>query len=133
MDCPEVLHALEPFPKDCIRQYDLDKCCSKGTVCGAERDSLGKCEFRGESVLRGEKLYPKTHSCYSCVCNEHFEDHVNPDMQLKSCSKMNCNTHIYLEEAQKFCAPVYQDTQCCPITWECRKYFVSIIKKWKII
>lgn len=110
--------------ENCVEQFELDKCCSTSRVCGdAAINDLKTCNYRGETVREGQKIYPKNAKCYVCVCNKDFIDHQNPWQQPKSCRKIPCGLDGDEEKIKNFCAPVYLKGGCCPLEWECREFF----------
>lgn len=118
-DCAEYFGRRDP---DCTLVYDVDSCCSTGTVCGEAKAKAYKCYFEGKEYIAGQRMYPATLSCYTCLCRNGFDNSTivgNPNCKEASCA---FDLH-YSDKLLSGCIPVYYgDNECCPIDWRCRKF-----------
>jgi len=119
VDCPENF-GFEAEP-GCVLQYSLDKCCHADKVCGEEKvKELAKCELEGRTYNEGEKMYPDSASCHTCLCTKDFNSSVPIDSN-KDCKKVDCGIELRnLYRLQSGCVPVYfASSDCCPIDYRC--------------
>jgi len=119
VDCPENF-GFEAEP-GCVLQYSLDKCCHADKVCGEEKvKELAKCELEGRTYNEGEKMYPDSASCHTCLCTKDFNSSVPIDSN-KDCKKVDCGIELRnLYRLQSGCVPVYfASRDCCPIDYRC--------------
>lgn len=82
-----------------------------------------KCYLDGQKYVKSEAMYPESHSCHSCVCDTGFDNKTIADSP--HCSKIDCNIEFhYGDRLAAGCIPIYyKDSNCCPISWRCRKHF----------
>lgn len=64
-------------------------------------------------------MYPKTDTCYHCLCSKDFED--KPAPENSNCQKVNCGIELrYAGRFRSGCIPIYYGNEsCCPIGWRC--------------
>ncbi|KAJ8936562.1 hypothetical protein NQ318_017028 [Aromia moschata] len=117
LDCPEWLDpAIE---EGCYRKYDLDKCCSTGTVC-LTKEKVETCDFDGKIFHEGELYFPEN-TCTKCACQKGY----NGTMEEPFCKRNLCSLQIlHSDKLEKFCAPLYfhrdnGEALCCPNEWVC--------------
>lgn len=73
---------------------------------------------------QGEIMYPWNDQCYSCICDNNFNNSTFIANNVLNCKEnKNCNIELYsMSKFQRGCAPVYYGTNpCCPSSWRCRK------------
>jgi len=118
-ECPE--HLGRRPPPNCISQYEPDKCCATGQVCDAEKEALHKCVRNDEVYYKNTRIYSKYEPCYTCLCDERFNNNTKLEYNKETCKKISCQLELrYSSEARKGCAPVYySDNVCCPVAWQC--------------
>jgi len=119
VDCPENF-GFEPEP-GCMLQYSLDKCCHASKICGEDKvKELAKCELEGRTYTEGEKMYPDSASCHTCLCTKDFNNSISIDSN-KNCKKVDCGIELRnLYRLQSGCVPVYfGSSDCCPIDFRC--------------
>lgn len=120
IECPDLFRAPDA---DCVQQYSLDKCCSVSSVCGeANVAQLHKCHYRGQEYHKGQRIYPNNAPCYSCICDEEFDNSTLIKLNA-NCKKIDCGIELRnLDRLQKGCVPVYfGEDSCCPIQFRCPK------------
>jgi len=107
VDCPENF-GFEPEP-GCMLQYSLDKCCHASKICGEDKvKELAKCELEGRTYTEGEKMYPDSASCHTCLCTKDFNNSISIDSN-KNCKKkwtVALNYEIFID----YKVDVYQFT-----------------------
>ncbi|VVD05692.1 unnamed protein product, partial [Leptidea sinapis] len=120
-DCAAVdcVEAMDPdMQKQCVLTYELDSCCSTGSVCGKDAiANLNTCDVDGKIYKEGETFEPEnTHK--SCLCTSGW----NGTLDSSICSDINCGVEIhYQDRIYRKCAPVFSgDMKGCPIDFECR-------------
>ncbi|KAJ6647708.1 hypothetical protein Bhyg_02931, partial [Pseudolycoriella hygida] len=119
VDCPENFGFEEP--DDCVYQYSLDKCCNVNKVCGEEKlNNLHKCELDGKTYNEGEKMYPESSTCHTCLCKKGFNNSI-PIESNENCKKADCGIELRnLNRLQNGCVPIYfGSSDCCPIDFRC--------------
>lgn len=83
---------------------------------------MAQCKYDDEIYLEGEKFYPLTEKCHSCICHEKFNGTYirgNPH-----CREIDCSIELlYFRELRIGCIPIYYEDRCCPTDWKCRKFF----------
>ncbi|GFW75461.1 uncharacterized protein TNCV_4426452 [Trichonephila clavipes] len=77
-------------------------------------DSKGghQCEYQGKKYAEGVDL-PTNRLCLSCKCSKDFTEPNDRQCDVIQCPQTN---HLELG-----CMPVYNDTGCCPASWNCAK------------
>lgn len=121
IECPDVFE--DPSASDCVWQHQLNKCCAPKKVCGSkEIKSLAKCHFGNTEYTQGQRIYPDSHPCYSCVCGAGFDNSTRIE-DNQHCTKVDCGIEIRnLDRIRKGCVPVYfGENSCCPHEYRCRK------------
>jgi len=122
IDCPEYLGGY-PLKPGCTRTYSPHVCCTTGEYCDKDRATLHKCHYRGLTVYKGEKFYPETDPCYSCVCDENFQDDTFVWLAANSrnCHQIECGSTLHdMDKILAKCAPVFfGKNTCCPYDWLC--------------
>ncbi|CAH2040755.1 unnamed protein product, partial [Iphiclides podalirius] len=120
-DCAAV-DCVETFDVDmqqqCINTYELDSCCSTGTVCGKDSIAgLRTCEVDGQTYREGEPFEPKN-SRKSCVCTAQWNGTLEDP---GSCRDINCGIEIhYQDQLLRNCAPIFLSSDAaCPIAFTC--------------
>lgn len=87
-----------------------------------EIEELAQCKYDGEIYLEGEKFYPESEKCWSCICKPDFNTSMiigNPN-----CTEIDCGIELRnFQELRKGCIPIYYEDRCCPTDWKCREYF----------
>lgn len=85
-------------------------------------NELAKCELEGKTYTEGEKMYPESSSCHTCLCTKDFNSSV-PIESNKYCKKVDCGIELRnLNRLQDGCVPIYYGkSDCCPIGFRCRK------------
>ncbi|CAH0723570.1 unnamed protein product, partial [Brenthis ino] len=130
-DCAAV-DCFESFKNDeldeCIYTYELDSCCSTGTVCG--KDAIGNlktCEVDGQTFKEGQSFYP-ANTQKMCICSAQWNGTTDdPTM----CRDVNCGLEIhYQDKILDNCAPVYfgDSKGNCPIAFTCPSNSTKIIR-----
>ncbi|XP_070496690.1 uncharacterized protein [Chironomus tepperi] len=127
IDCPEFFGSYEPRGRNCISQYEQDKCCKSRDVCDDDLKNLTTCNFHGKQYYEGEQMEPEQ-ACYSCWCGRDFED--KPAHQNRYCKRINCNIDLhYSDRLHDGCVPIYYKTEdCCPIGTRCPDDDTTVIK-----
>uniref|UniRef100_U5EL88 Putative secreted protein n=1 Tax=Corethrella appendiculata TaxID=1370023 RepID=U5EL88_9DIPT len=118
IECPELFGIHQP---DCIKQYDEKSCCSKKTICEkAEIEKLDTCMVDGKKYYAGQKIYPESEPCYTCLCEKGFNNALRV-AENPHCKEVNCGIELrYLHNLRAGCAPIYfGNARCCPIGWRC--------------
>lgn len=125
IDCPEFFQSFDY--ENCIRTYKPNSCCSSGKVCGEDKQKLAKCTVNGDNFLAGQRMYPDSNKCFTCICHEGFnEANVNSD---PNCYESICNFELFdAKEAYNGGAPVYYEERCCPWEWRMPKDTDQIMK-----
>lgn len=79
------------------------------------------CFVNGNQYVKGQVMYPDSHSCYTCICDSGFDNQTIVDS--RHCKKVDCNVEFhYSDNIARGCIPIYyKDASCCPIGWRCRK------------
>ncbi|XP_055534493.1 uncharacterized protein LOC129723979 [Wyeomyia smithii] len=126
VDCAEFFSAINY--DDCIRTYKPNSCCSSGTVCGKERKKLAKCVVNGDEYLAGQRMYPSSNKCLTCICHEGFsEANITSD---PNCYEPTCGFELfYAKQAYNGGIPVYRDNKCCPWEWRMPKDTDKLVEK----
>lgn len=121
VECPElVFNRPEPH---CVVQNTRAKCCSEAIVCDKEAiEKLHVCHMDGQEYRKGQIMYPSSHKCFTCLCDEKF-DNSTAVSQNPACSEVDCAIDLSrLAEIRSGCVPVYYgEPTCCPIATKCRK------------
>ncbi|GBN35614.1 hypothetical protein AVEN_156109-1, partial [Araneus ventricosus] len=96
----------------------LNAVSGKSLTDKAEDSSKGghQCEYQGKTYSEGEDL-PTRRLCLACKCTPDF---VEPNDRI--CAIMDCPVDNRIELG---CIPVYNDTECCPVSYNCEKSGVS--------
>lgn len=125
VDCVEI---VDPdMQQDCMNTFDINSCCSTGTVCG--KDAIAKlnvCEMDGKTYKEGEIFEPKN-TRKSCVCTSDWDGSVENGA---NCRDINCGLEIhYQDKIFDNCAPVFiGDAMSCPIGFECQGPTTQVIR-----
>lgn len=120
-DCPENRGLLRPEP-GCILTKSPGKCCSTGVACGEELEQLHQCHFQENYYFEGETMQPNG-SCHTCRCNSNFDPAI-PYKHNPNCKRIGC-PYIWLRHLEKIvrgCAPMFNENDCCPTYFHCRKF-----------
>ncbi|KAJ8963530.1 hypothetical protein NQ314_005563, partial [Rhamnusium bicolor] len=72
LDCPEWLG--DELEEGCYRKYDVDKCCSTGSICPSKQ-KVEECEFDGKTHKEGELFFPQD-TCMKCACQAGFQGKI---------------------------------------------------------
>ncbi|KAJ8928591.1 hypothetical protein NQ314_018833, partial [Rhamnusium bicolor] len=118
LDCPEWLG--DELEEGCYRKYDVDKCCSTGSICPS-KEKVEECEFDGKTHKEGELFFPQD-TCMKCACQAGFQGKIEEPF----CKRNLCSLQIlHTDKLQNVCAPVYfkkeeEKSLCCPNDWVCR-------------
>ncbi|KAJ6646036.1 hypothetical protein Bhyg_01245 [Pseudolycoriella hygida] len=119
-DCPNIFKPKFNI-KNCVFQHDATGCCNTRRICG-DKDirKLAKCTLDGKTYREGEKMFPRSSSCYFCICSNSFNATIPPELN-KDCKLIDCELQIhYFHELRKGCVPVYFSSHsCCPIRFRC--------------
>ncbi|XP_075976450.1 uncharacterized protein LOC142976778 [Anticarsia gemmatalis] len=129
VDCFETFDS--DLNQQCINTYELDSCCSTGTVCGKDAiASLKTCEVDGKSYREGEMFEP-LNTKKTCVCAAGWNGTVDDPT---FCRDINCGIEIhYQSDILQGCAPVFVgDMRSCPIGFECPSSDNKVIKSLNI-
>lgn len=122
IECPEeVFNRPEPH---CVVQKSRDKCCSESILCDTkEIEQLSSCYMDGKQYRQGEKMYPAQDRCFSCICDEKFDNSTEVSRN-PSCNEVDCSIELdHLQQIKSGCVPVYfGEPTCCPIATKCRKW-----------
>ncbi|KFM63129.1 hypothetical protein X975_27156, partial [Stegodyphus mimosarum] len=78
----------------------------------ADDSEVYKCQYGGAEYNEGDNL-PTRHMCLSCKCTREFLEPSN-----RYCDVIECPNTDKLDLG---CTPVYNDTECCPVSWDCDK------------
>ncbi|XP_053688424.1 uncharacterized protein LOC128737746 [Sabethes cyaneus] len=126
IDCTDFLQRFNY--DDCIRTYKPKSCCSTGKVCGEQRKKLAKCELNGSEYLAGQRMYPSSNKCFTCICHEGFsEANITVD---PNCYESTCGFELfYSKQAYSGGIPVYFEDRCCPWEWRMPKESDKLIEK----
>ncbi|XP_026731379.1 uncharacterized protein LOC113496390 [Trichoplusia ni] len=125
-----AVDCVEEFDNDmqqqCISTYELDSCCSTGSVCG--KDSIAQlktCEVDGKTYHEGETYQPKN-TQKTCLCTANFNGTVSDAY----CTDINCGLEIhYQSDLHKNCAPVFVGSKrSCPIGFECQTTKTKVVR-----
>lgn len=118
VDCAEFFQRFD-F-ENCIRTYKAHSCCSAGQVCGEDKKKLAKCVVNGEEYLAGQRIYPSSNKCLTCICHEGFNAaNVEND---PNCYESTCGFELfYAKQAYNGGVPVYYEDRCCPWEWRMPK------------
>lgn len=123
VECPEqVFNRPEPH---CVIQNTADKCCSSSIICDQPViDALPSCYLNGKQYRKGQKMYPEGHRCFSCICDEGF-DNSTAISKNSACSEVFCDIELHKSsDIRTGCVPVYYgEPTCCPIATKCRELF----------
>lgn len=122
VECPElVFNRPEPH---CVIQNSRSKCCSEKIICEKEEiEKLQECYLDGKQYRLGQTMYPNDHRCFSCICDEKF-DNSTVITKNPSCAEVDCAIDLTKQTSiRSGCVPVYYgEPTCCPISTKCRKY-----------
>lgn len=79
-------------------------------------------------------MFPRSSSCYSCICSNTFDKSISPESN-PDCKLVDCEMEIhYFHELRRGCVPVYySSSSCCPIRFRCRKFNITILILLNII
>ncbi|XP_022124812.2 uncharacterized protein LOC110999864 [Pieris rapae] len=125
VDCVEVFDT--DVQQQCISTYQLDSCCSTGSVCG--KDEIAKlktCEVDGQTYLEGQVFEPKN-TRKSCICTPQWNGSTdNPDY----CREINCGLEIHYQDMIfDNCAPVFAgNMKGCPIAFQCPSLQSKVVR-----
>ncbi|XP_014361032.2 uncharacterized protein LOC106712874 isoform X2 [Papilio machaon] len=115
VDCVETFDDMQ---QECIKTYDLESCCSTGTVCGKDAvAALKTCEVDGKTYREGEAFEPKN-SRKTCICTAQWNGTIDDSA---SCRDINCGLEIhYQDKLCQNCAPIFLGSDSvCPIAFTC--------------
>lgn len=121
IECPDLFE--DPSEGNCVWQNQLGKCCASKKVCGTKAlAQLAQCHFEGTVYTEGQRMYPETQPCHSCVCSAGFEN-ATRIAENPHCTKVDCGIEIRnLDRIRKGCVPVYfGESTCCPYEYRCRE------------
>ncbi|XP_055535819.1 uncharacterized protein LOC129724713 [Wyeomyia smithii] len=104
----------ETRSENCVKQYELDMCCSMRVVCDDDRNKLVRCNVSGHSYYEGERIEIPGDPCGYCICAAGF-DETNLS-SYGSCMEYKCAFKLD-ETFDDGVIPVYQDGICCPTEW----------------
>ncbi|CAG4964521.1 unnamed protein product [Colias eurytheme] len=125
VDCVEIFDSDKE--QQCINTYELDSCCSTGTVCG--KDEIAKlktCEVDGQTYMEGQTFEPKN-TRKTCICTAQWNGTTdNPSY----CRDINCGLEIhYQDKIFDNCAPVFAgNMRSCPIAFQCPSTSSKVIR-----
>ncbi|XP_072949721.1 uncharacterized protein [Epargyreus clarus] len=125
VDCVEVFDT--DIQQQCTYTYELDSCCSTGTVCG--KDAIAKlqtCEVDGKAYKEGESFEPKN-TRKTCVCTAQWNGSIDDPSY---CRDINCGIEIHFQnKIWQNCAPVFAgNRRSCPIAFNCPSSKTKIIR-----
>lgn len=82
--------------------------------------------MENKEYVKGQKMYSDRIGCYSCICDENFDN--TTIINSPNCQKVKCNIEIhYADRLMAGCIPIYYGkSNCCPIDWRCRKWSQKI-------
>ncbi|XP_013188144.2 uncharacterized protein LOC106133086 [Amyelois transitella] len=115
VDCVETFDV--DLQQQCISTYDLESCCSTGTVCGTDAiAALKTCEVDGKTYRVGEAFEPKN-TRKTCICTGEW----NGSTEGAYCRDISCGLEIHYQDmVAQNCAPVFvRNTRSCPIAFQC--------------
>ncbi|KAL9703982.1 hypothetical protein quinque_007500 [Culex quinquefasciatus] len=110
IECPELFF---PRPKNCIRQFKSDQCCSSRFVCGDDRDKLKTCQVGNKTYYEGQRYDVEGDPCKACICTVNSEGGVVENCFEQKCTFEFTDSDRLLQGA----APVYKNDRCCPVDW----------------
>ncbi|XP_034828729.1 uncharacterized protein [Maniola hyperantus] len=113
--------------EDCVRTYEVDACCSSGTVCGKDAiASLKTCEVDGVIYKEGQIIEP-ANTQKTCVCTAQWNGRYDDPT---SCRDLDCAVEIHYQDMIfSKCAPVYFGNQMgCPISFVCPTEKTKVIR-----
>ncbi|KAJ8719161.1 hypothetical protein PYW07_016717 [Mythimna separata] len=124
VDCVEIFD--NDMQQQCINTYEVDSCCSTGTVCGKDAIAqLATCEVDGQTYREGQTYQPKN-TRKTCVCTKDF----NATDNAANCRDINCGIEIhYQSDLLQNCAPVFPgNMRGCPIGFECQTTKTKVVR-----
>jgi len=115
VDCPHFFRG-SPDP-NCRSTYSSHtQCCPDSEkVCGAELEALPTCTVDGQTYRKGQKIYPNSHPCLVCICQEGWTGNFEAPM----CQPIDCGLQLDGDKVMQGCTPVYSPNSCCPRNWVC--------------
>ncbi|XP_047531721.1 uncharacterized protein LOC125067275 [Vanessa atalanta] len=125
VDCVETFDS--DMQQECINTYELDSCCSTGTVCGKDAiASLKTCEVDGQTYKEGQPFEP-ANTRKSCICTAQWNGSYDDP---SSCRDINCGLEIhYQDKIFENCAPVFiGNMKSCPIAFQCPNDTSKVIR-----
>ncbi|CAB3236038.1 unnamed protein product [Arctia plantaginis] len=125
VDCYETFDS--DMSQQCINTYELDSCCSTGTVCG--KDAVAKlqsCIVDGRTYLEGQMFEP-LNTQKSCICTAEWDGSVE---NRSYCRNVDCGIELHYQNSLlENCAPVFANSmRTCPIGFECPTVNSKIIR-----
>lgn len=89
---------------------------------------MHECLLEDGVYREGEIMYPWMDQCYRCICDSGFNSTLSIPENPNCKANEFCNIELYqLTKFQRGCAPVYYGVNpCCPTSWRCRKYSISL-------
>uniref|UniRef100_A0A182INM4 VWFC domain-containing protein n=1 Tax=Anopheles atroparvus TaxID=41427 RepID=A0A182INM4_ANOAO len=125
IDCPEFFHRFDY--DNCLRKYKKNSCCSAGSVCGADRDKLAKCELENEIYKEGQRITFKDNPCRTCICSAGFN--ATATDTDPNCFDTTCGFELFSEkQVYGGGVPVYKEGRCCPWEWRLPQATDKVVK-----
>lgn len=89
--------------------------------------SKTRCWLDHKEYVKGERMYPEQIDCYSCICDEGFDN--STILYNSHCRKIKCHIEVrYADRLHAGCIPIYYGkATCCPIGWRCRKFHMDFV------
>jgi len=114
VDCPQFFRSSSD--PSCRSQYSSHtQCCSTEEVCGEEVNSLPTCSLDGQTFRKGQKMYPNSHPCLVCICQEGWTGQLEAPM----CQPIDCGLQLAGDKVLRGCTPIHSPNSCCPRDWVC--------------
>ncbi|XP_059608964.1 kielin/chordin-like protein [Phlebotomus argentipes] len=127
IECPEI---FGPYKQGCVPQQSEESCCAQDYICDeAAIEELPTCYLDGRKYRKGQKMYPETRSCYTCICDEGFDNSTKLENNTH-CNFINCGIELHSsDDVKNGCTPIYYETPiCCPIGWRCPQDSDSVLE-----
>ncbi|KAG6444999.1 hypothetical protein O3G_MSEX003700 [Manduca sexta] len=127
-DCAAV-DCVETFNSDlqqCVNTFELDSCCSTGTVCGTDAIAkLKTCDVDGKTYKEGQ-IFEPLNTRKMCICTGDW----NGTVDNAYCRDINCGLEIhYQNKILDNCAPIFSGkVRDCPIGFQCPSTTSKVIR-----